>query len=230
MNIDIGLLVLTALSIGCIHTLLGPDHYLPFVAMSAARRWTRRKTLLVTALCGVGPRLGSILSVPSASRSACPCIGWSGWKASAATWPPGHLSAFGLVYMTWGLKRAWRTATHTHDHVHADGTLPPPRRTATSPRTSTCTCTSGRHGRARSITPWALFVVFILGPCEPLIPFLMYPASQHSSWGVGIGRAGFRGHDDRHDAAAGLPRGARHRAPAPGCRRAVLARAGGRAP
>ena len=36
----------------------------------------------------------------------------------------------------------------------------------------------------RSITPWALFVIFILGPCEALIPLLMYPASQHSAWGV----------------------------------------------
>ena len=33
MNIDLGLLLLTAASIGFIHTLLGPDHYLPFVAM-----------------------------------------------------------------------------------------------------------------------------------------------------------------------------------------------------
>ena len=36
----------------------------------------------------------------------------------------------------------------------------------------------------RSITPWALFVVFILGPCEALIPLLMYPAAQHSAWGL----------------------------------------------
>jgi sulfite exporter TauE/SafE len=38
--------------------------------------------------------------------------------------------------------------------------------------------------KARSITPWALFVIFVLGPCEPLIPVLMYPASQHSVWGT----------------------------------------------
>ena len=29
-----------------------------------------------------------------------------------------------------------------------------------------------------------LFVIFVLGPCEPLIPVLMYPASQHSLWGT----------------------------------------------
>ena len=34
------------------------------------------------------------------------------------------------------------------------------------------------HGNEKSITPWALFVIFVLGPCEPLIPVLMYPAAQ----------------------------------------------------
>ena len=48
MPVDIGLLVLTAASIGFVHTLLGPDHYLPFVAMGAARRWSTRKTLWIT--------------------------------------------------------------------------------------------------------------------------------------------------------------------------------------
>ena len=32
----------------------------------------------------------------------------------------------------------------------------------------------------------ALFVIFILGPCEALIPLLMYPASQHSWWGLAV--------------------------------------------
>ena len=34
------------------------------------------------------------------------------------------------------------------------------------------------HGDEKSITPWALFVIFVLGPCEPLIPLLMYPAAK----------------------------------------------------
>ena len=35
-----------------------------------------------------------------------------------------------------------------------------------------------------SMTPWVLFAVFVFGPCEPLIPLLMYPAVQHSTAGV----------------------------------------------
>jgi sulfite exporter TauE/SafE len=36
------------------------------------------------------------------------------------------------------------------------------------------------------LTPWILFTIFVLGPCEPLIPLLMYPALQHSTWGVAL--------------------------------------------
>jgi ABC-type nickel/cobalt efflux system permease component RcnA len=92
------------------------------------------------------------------------------------------LTGFGLAYLAWGLKKSWRSRPHTHEHVHPDGTYHLHEH--------------GHEGghlhphvdprRARSITPWALFVIFILGPCEPLIPLLMYPASQHSWWGLTV--------------------------------------------
>ena len=37
MNDSIALLSLTAISLGFFHTLLGPDHYLPFIVMSKAK-------------------------------------------------------------------------------------------------------------------------------------------------------------------------------------------------
>ena len=39
----------------------------------------------------------------------------------------------------------------------------------------------GGHDALPNPRTWALFIVFVLGPCEPLIPILMYPASQ-GSW------------------------------------------------
>jgi hypothetical protein len=30
------------------------------------------------------------------------------------------------------------------------------------------------------MTPWVAFVIFILGPCEPMIPVIMYPAVKGS--------------------------------------------------
>jgi nickel/cobalt exporter len=186
MDIDLNLLVLTAISIGFVHTLIGPDHYLPFVAMSAARHWTWRKTLLVTAVCGVGHVLGSIVLglVGLAIGAALHRLQWiEGLRGDLAAWA---LTAFGLVYLAWGLKRAWRDREHSHEHVHANGTRH---------RHTHAHHTRDEHlhvhvqvdtDTARSLTPWALFIVFILGPCEALVPLLMYPASQHSWWGVSL--------------------------------------------
>ena len=36
----------------------------------------------------------------------------------------------------------------------------------------------------KSITPWVLFTIFVFGPCEPLIPILMYPAATKSYLGL----------------------------------------------
>jgi sulfite exporter TauE/SafE len=186
MTNEIGLLLLTAVSIGSVHTLLGPDHYLPFVAMSAARNWTRRKTMLVTALCGVGHVAGSVVIglVGVAIGASIHHLEWlEGIRGDVAAWA---LIAFGLAYMAWGLKQAWRSRAHEHEHLHEDGTRH---------RHSHAHHTHGGHmhvhiqvdtDNVRSITPWALFVVFILGPCEPLIPILMYPAAQHSWWGLAL--------------------------------------------
>jgi len=35
------------------------------------------------------------------------------------------------------------------------------------------------------VTPWALFVIFLLGPCEPLIPLMVVPAMDQSWMALG---------------------------------------------
>ena len=35
-----------------------------------------------------------------------------------------------------------------------------------------------------NLTPWVLIIIFVLGPCEVLIPMLMYPAAEHGTMGV----------------------------------------------
>jgi sulfite exporter TauE/SafE len=212
MHADIGLLALTAVSIGFIHTLLGPDHYLPFVAMSAARGWSRSRTLWVTALCGLGHVLGSVVIgvVGIAVGISLHRLQWfEGIRGDIAAWV---LTAFGFTYMAWGLKKAWRSKPHTHQHQHADGKFhlhehghegthlhvhlapytPAYLHSQSHPHPHSHAHDHGGllpHAHvapehARSITPWALFVIFILGPCEPLIPLVMVPAARHSWWGL----------------------------------------------
>ena len=53
-------LIMSAASLGVIHTLLGPDHYLPFIVLSKARNWSRPRTLWITFISGVGHVSGSV--------------------------------------------------------------------------------------------------------------------------------------------------------------------------
>jgi sulfite exporter TauE/SafE len=168
------LLLITAASIAFLHTLLGPDHYLPFMAMGKARGWSFFKTMRMTLLCGAGHVMSSVLIgivglLLGARLSALVEI--EGMRGSLAGWA---LLVFGLMYLAWGLKKAGRA--HSHSHVHAHGDLV---HTHSHDHSHEHAHAHTQPGRA-SITPWAMFIVFVLGPCEALIPLFMYPAAQQS--------------------------------------------------
>ena len=61
MKAELNALIITAASIGFFHTILGPDHYLPFIMMSWARKWSALKTFLITFLCGLGHIASSVV-------------------------------------------------------------------------------------------------------------------------------------------------------------------------
>jgi ABC-type nickel/cobalt efflux system permease component RcnA len=172
-------LILTAVSIGFLHTLFGPDHYIPFIVISRARNWSKLKTVWVTLLCGVGHVLSSVvLGIVGIIFGIA--VGkleiFEGFRGNIASWV---LIAFGLVYTVWGIRNAIINKPHSHPHFHKDGTE------HEHPHTH-----NGEHAHIHTeegktnITPWVLFIIFVLGPCEPLIPLLMYPASQGSMWGL----------------------------------------------
>jgi ABC-type nickel/cobalt efflux system permease component RcnA len=182
---DITLLCGTAASIGLLHTLLGPDHYLPFVAMSRAGRWSLSKTIVVTALCGLAHVLGSvILGVVGIvlGMGVFKLEAIEGFRADLAGW---LLLAFGLVYFAWGVRRAIRNKPHTHWHGHGDGIVHVHNHVHTHAHlhaherlSENAAGSDAGDGRPSSVTPWVLFAVFLFGPCEPLIPLLMYPAAK----------------------------------------------------
>ena len=177
MNTEILLLCGTAATIGFLHTILGPDHYLPFVVMSRARHWTMPRTALVTVLCGLGHVLSSVLLglIGVAGGIAVTRLeAFEGLRGSLAAW---LLIGFGLAYFAWGLHRAIRNRPHAHQHAHDE--------TVHEHEHAHVHSHSHVHpGRTRSLTPWILFTIFVFGPCEPLIPILMYPAAQSSLFGM----------------------------------------------
>ena len=179
MTYEVQVLCMTAATIGLVHTLLGPDHYLPFIMMSRAQSWSRQKTVVVTLLCGIAHVGSSVvlgLFGVAAGIAVSRLEAFEAVRGNVAAWA---LAAFGFAYMLWGIRAALRNRPHTHWHAHEKGIVHQHEHVHDTPRGHVHV-----HGNAKSITPWVLFTVFVLGPCEPLIPLLMYPAAQHSMWGV----------------------------------------------
>ncbi len=166
---------------GVVHTLMGPDHYVPFVAMARARNWSLSRTLSVTLACGVGHVLGSVLLGGVGIAVGLAVGGLHAFEAARAQIAAWLMLGFGLAYTVWGVRRAIRNKPHSHRHVHADGTIH-----------SHAHAHAGDHAHVhtdddrKSITPWVLFTIFVFGACEPLIPQLMYPAAQGSWWALSV--------------------------------------------
>jgi len=165
----------TAVSIGFLHTLLGPDHYVPFIFMAKARKWSMFKTSWITVACGIG-HVGSSVIVGTIGIAFGIAVGKleviEGSRGNMAAWA---FVIFGLIYFLWGIRRVLVNKPHKHIHFHEDGTMHDHNHDHTN---------SHDHIHRQSITPWILFTIFVLGPCEPLIPILMYPAAEHSTPGL----------------------------------------------
>jgi sulfite exporter TauE/SafE len=139
---------------GFSHTVLGHDHYLPFIVLSRACGWSWRKTFWITSVCGLGHILSAVLLGYLTIH-----LGFSLERLNLIEFVRGNLAGwallvFGLIYLTWGMRLAFRR--------NVDITSP----------------------EQTGLLPWFLFIIFILGPCEPLIPIMMYPALQQNIPGI----------------------------------------------
>jgi hypothetical protein len=90
-----------------------------------------------------------------------------GLRGGLAAW---LLVAFGAAYALFGARHALRRRRglelhehggHVHLHGHGAGAH-----------------THAQPGDGGSASFWTLFAIFVLGPCEPLIPLVVLPASE----------------------------------------------------
>lgn len=149
-NATLSAIWLAAFLTAVLHTIMGPDHYLPFVAIAKSRGYSLKKTLFWTFVCGVG-------HIASALLIALIFIYFSHWLSKESfAWIEdnrGDIAAYALIglgaaYLLWALRHRWQHRKRT-EHSH----LPAP-------------------GGKKSITVWVLFIIFVLGPCEALLPIL----------------------------------------------------------
>ena len=174
---ELQVLIITATGIACLHTITGPDHYLPFIALSKTRGWSFGKTLGWTILCGCAHVWSSVVLGL--------CGAAIGWSLSHITWLESirgglagwGLLVFGVVYGAWGLVRAGQNKAHKHFDAYEDGSI---------------YVYEHKHGESvmpkerYKVTPWVMFIIFLLGPCEPMIPLLYFPAAQHAWWHMAL--------------------------------------------
>lgn len=176
MNTSIQALAITAATIGIFHTVTGPDHYIPFAVIAKARNYNRIQTVVLVILCGIG-HVGSSVILGFIGVAAGLGVNklqvFEGFRGSIATW---MLIIFGLIYGLWGLRKALHKHHHhhhgeEHDHSHEmnDHHHHFPIK---------------KDGSKLNLTPWILFMIFVFGPCEPLIPLLIYPAANQSIGGA----------------------------------------------
>lgn len=179
MTQELRALILTAASIGFFHTLFGPDHYLPFIMMAWARQWSATRTAVITVICAVGHIASSVvlgLVGVFFGLALKGLIGTESVRGDLAAW---LLTAFGLAYLIWGIRLIYRRHPHQHRHPHLSDADHPHQHVHTH---------LGEHAHvhdkesAKKVTPWVLFVIFVFGPCEPLIPLLMYPAAESGTF------------------------------------------------
>lgn len=139
-------LLLTAVLTGMIHTIAGPDHYLPFVAISKSRNYGWSKTLFWTILCGIGHvgsaivlALGFILFAEILTESRLEWL--EAWRGDIAAYA---MIGMGAALILHSLHKRWKHRAETHSHQENNS----------------------------SLSYWVVFIIFVLGPCEALLPLL----------------------------------------------------------
>src|SRR6478609_3565757 len=177
MSIELTTLILSAVTISCLHTATGPDHYLPFIVLSRSRKWRISKTMIWTVICGFGHIFSSVI---------IGLIGVAmGWQLSKLTFFQdirGNVSGwcllfFGFAYLLWGLRQAYLNKAHKHFDVYDSGDI---------------YVYNHKHGEIvypqdrTKVTPWILFAIFVMGPSEPLVPLLFYSGTQRSPFQIAI--------------------------------------------
>src|SRR5690606_1042541 len=172
METELSILLFTAVSVSVLHTVSGPDHYIPFIAIGKTKGWKLPKIVMWTAICGSAHVMASVLLALGGAA-----IGFSLSKIDGLNEVRGGLASwaifiFGVLYLLYGLYGVYKEKKHKHFDLYDDGSVyvfEHDHKQMTYPT------------NRRKVTPWILFLIFLLGPCEVLFPLLTYPAVEQST-------------------------------------------------
>ena len=162
---SLSVLLASAAGIGVVHSAIGIDHWLPFVVLGHARDWSLKKVLALVAACGLGHIIASFAIGFIGIALGSAIVDIDSFQESRGHFAAWLMIAFGLTYAAWSFARGRRKQAHAHEHLgglvdseeECEGEARPSR-------------------TAGSLTAGGLFLIFALGPSEPLVPLMMVPA------------------------------------------------------
>jgi sulfite exporter TauE/SafE len=175
---ELQLLILSAAFLGFIHTLLGPDHYLPFIVLSKARNWSISKTLWITFVSGIGHVGGSVILGIIGIAMGIGLHRLEYIESARGNLVGWLLIIFGLLYTLYGIKKYLKNGGHFHlPHFMM------PKKVREMHNFSSHN-KELQNEDVTKLTPWILFLIFVFGPCEVLIPLLIFPAAEFNAFGI----------------------------------------------
>lgn len=155
----LGVLLTTAVSVGFIHTAMGIDHTLPFIVLARARKWSLAYTLWITFICGLFHVLSSVVLGGIGIGFGIAASKLQLVEEVRGNWAAWFLIGFGLIYSLWSVIRGmFSSKAHLEELAEEE------------------------RSSQKLFTVWGLFIIFVLGPCEPLIPLMMIPAFKLGVW------------------------------------------------
>ncbi|MCK7557524.1 hypothetical protein MKQ70_21980 [Chitinophaga sedimenti] len=145
MNAEIVAIAIAAIGVSCLHTVTGPDHYVPFIALSKARNWSVSRTVGWTLICGLG-HVGSSIALGAIGVA----LGWQLKRLTGLEDVRGGIAAwalliFGALYFLYGIRQAYLNRPHKHfdvyddnavyvyEHKHGESPVYPQQRTKVTP-------------------------------------------------------------------------------------------------
>jgi nickel/cobalt transporter (NicO) family protein len=146
MQATYSVLLISAATLGIVHTAIGVDHYVPFIALGRERRWGAGKAAGIAALCGLGHVASSALlaALGIAAGAAAGQLSWfEAFRGQMVSW---LIIAMGAAYLGLGL---WRAASRRFGAGLSEK--------------------AAQGGRV--IAPLAV-ALLALGPCEALLPLM----------------------------------------------------------
>ena len=145
--------------------------------MSKANQWSLRKTLGITLVCGFAHVLSSVvigLLVVMFGLDLAKALAIETGRGAWAAW---GMVALGIGYGLYKWNQTRKNQTHDHEHTHADGLV------HSHPHNHHSEHAHG-HLAGSKWSSFGLFLVFLVGPCEVLVPVLIVPAGT-----LGLGSA-----------------------------------------